>query len=95
MFSPRVDACLRLFTQPTQDDSGGQLQYKALVEFDRDEFWKVRLILESSQGTGRRIFAGGSDSDRFWKMGPPIFSVAISAGRVPVASRYVTAAKTF
>ena len=33
-----------------QDDGGGQLQYKALVEFDRDEFWRVRLVLESSQG---------------------------------------------
>ena len=35
-----------------QDDSGDQLQYKALVNFDRDEFWRVRLILESSQGGG-------------------------------------------
>jgi hypothetical protein len=35
-----------------QDESGGQLQYKALVDFDRDEFWRVRLLLESSQGRG-------------------------------------------
>lgn len=34
------------------DESGGQLQYKALVDFDRDEFWRVRLILQSSQGQG-------------------------------------------
>lgn len=39
----------------TQDDSGGQLQYKALVEFDRDEFWRVRLIIESSQGRGEEF----------------------------------------
>lgn len=34
------------------DQSGGQLQYKALVEFDRDEYWRVRLVLQSSQGNG-------------------------------------------
>ena len=38
-----------------QDDSGGQLQYKALAQFDRDEFWRVRLILESSQGRGEEF----------------------------------------
>jgi hypothetical protein len=38
-----------------QDYSGGQLQYKAAVEFDRDEFWRVRLILESSQGRGEEF----------------------------------------
>jgi hypothetical protein len=34
------------------DTSGGQLQYKALVEFDRDEYWRVHLTLQSSQGQG-------------------------------------------
>ena len=38
-----------------QVNNGGQLQYKALVEFDRDEFWRVRLILESSQGQGEEF----------------------------------------
>jgi hypothetical protein len=38
-----------------QDDSAGQLQYKALVDFDRDEFWRVRLVLESSQGRGEEF----------------------------------------
>jgi hypothetical protein len=33
-----------------EDNSGGQLQYKAVVQFDRDEFWRVRLILQSSEG---------------------------------------------
>jgi len=33
-----------------RDDSGGQLQYKALVDFDRDEFWRVRLTVQSSAG---------------------------------------------
>jgi len=36
----------------TRDDSGGQLQYKVLADFDRDEFWTVRLTLDSSQGHG-------------------------------------------
>jgi hypothetical protein len=38
-----------------QDTSGGQLQYNAIVEFDRDEFWRVRLVLESSQGRGEEF----------------------------------------
>ena len=38
-----------------QDHSGGQLQYKALVDFDRDEFWRVRLVLQSSQGRGEEF----------------------------------------
>jgi len=37
------------------DKSGGHLQYKALVEFDRDEFWRVRLILASSRGQGEEF----------------------------------------
>jgi hypothetical protein len=35
-----------------RDDSGGQLQYKVLADFDRDEFWTVRLTLDSSRGHG-------------------------------------------
>jgi hypothetical protein len=38
-----------------QDDGGSRLQYKALVEFDRDEFWRVRLVLQSSQGHGEEF----------------------------------------
>ena len=38
-----------------RDDSGGQLAYKASVDFDRDEFWRVRLVLESSQGRGEEF----------------------------------------
>jgi hypothetical protein len=38
-----------------EDDSRGQLQYKAVVEFDRDEFWRVRLVMESSQGRGEEF----------------------------------------
>lgn len=35
----------------TLDDTRGQVEYKSLVQFDRDEFWRVRLIIQSSQGT--------------------------------------------
>jgi hypothetical protein len=38
-----------------RDDSGGQLQYKAVVDFDRDEFWRVRLVLQSSEGAGEEF----------------------------------------
>jgi hypothetical protein len=35
-----------------RDGTRGQVQYKTLTQFDRDEFWRVRLVLESSQGRG-------------------------------------------
>ena len=34
-----------------RDDTRGRIEYKTTAEFDRDEFWRVRLILKSSQGT--------------------------------------------
>jgi hypothetical protein len=34
----------------TRDNLRGQLEYKTSAEFDRDEFWRVRLVLQSSQG---------------------------------------------
>jgi hypothetical protein len=39
----------------TRDDSRGQAQYKALAEFDRDEFWKIRLAITSAQGSGEAL----------------------------------------
>ncbi|MGA2814314.1 MAG: hypothetical protein ABSG16_23190 [Candidatus Acidiferrum sp.] len=33
-------------------DQRGQLEYKTEVQFDRQEFWKVRLILSTSAGGG-------------------------------------------
>lgn len=39
----------------TLEDNRGQVEYKALTEFDRDEFWRVRLVLHSSQGSGEML----------------------------------------
>jgi hypothetical protein len=39
----------------TREDNRGQVEYKALAEFDRDEFWRVRLILQSAQGSGEAL----------------------------------------
>jgi hypothetical protein len=33
-----------------REEDHGQVQYKALVDFDRDDFFRVRLVLEDSQG---------------------------------------------
>jgi hypothetical protein len=38
-----------------RDSTRGQVEYKALAQFDRDEFWRVRLILQSSQGGGEAL----------------------------------------
>jgi hypothetical protein len=34
-----------------RSDSRGQVEYNASAQFDRDEFYRVRLILRSSQGS--------------------------------------------
>jgi hypothetical protein len=39
----------------TREETRGQTEYKALAEFDRDEFWRVRLVLQSSQGSGETL----------------------------------------
>ena len=33
----------------------GQVQYKTEVQFDAQEFWKVRLVLQSSAGNGEAL----------------------------------------
>lgn len=38
-----------------REDNRGQAEYKAIAEFDRDEFWRVRLVLQSSQGSGEML----------------------------------------
>lgn len=38
-----------------RDSTRGQVEYKVLAQFDRDEFWRVRLILHSSQGGGEAL----------------------------------------
>jgi hypothetical protein len=35
-----------------RDGTRGQVDYKTLVQFDRDEFWKVRLVIESARARG-------------------------------------------
>jgi hypothetical protein len=39
----------------TIEDQRGQLEYKTNVDFDQQEFWKVRLILSSSNGGGEAV----------------------------------------
>ncbi len=38
-----------------RDDMRGQVEYKTSAQFDRDEFWRVRIILQSSQGNGEAL----------------------------------------
>jgi hypothetical protein len=38
-----------------RNSTRGQVEYKVLAQFDRDEFWRVRLILQSSQGGGEAL----------------------------------------
>lgn len=38
-----------------RDNSGGLVEYKTSAEFDRDEFWRIRLILQSSEGNGEAL----------------------------------------
>ncbi len=38
-----------------REDLRGQVQYKALVNFDAQETWRVRILLQSAQGSGETI----------------------------------------
>lgn len=40
------------FYKADRDDTRNQVVYKTYADFDRDEFWRVHLVLESSQGSG-------------------------------------------
>lgn len=38
--------------EAVREESGGQVQYKAMVNFDVQELWQVRVILSSAHGSG-------------------------------------------
>ena len=41
---------------PTErDNTRGQVEFKTSAEFDRDEFWRVRLIVQSFAGSGEAL----------------------------------------
>jgi hypothetical protein len=65
--APPNDLTVQLAVQPTsgrlpeatyaavRDDSKVQTQYKAIVHFDAQETWRVRVMLHSSQGSGETV----------------------------------------
>ncbi len=40
------------FYNAERDDVRGEIQYKAFADFDRDEWWRVHLVIESPKGNG-------------------------------------------
>lgn len=38
-----------------REDLSGQVQYKAMVRFDVQEMWRVRVTLQSTQGNGETV----------------------------------------
>lgn len=49
---PETGRLPEVFYNAERDDTRGQVDYKTLADFDRDEFWRVHLVLQSSQGGG-------------------------------------------
>jgi hypothetical protein len=43
------------FYEAERVKSRGQAQFNAMAEFDRQELWRVRLVIQSSQGGGEAI----------------------------------------
>lgn len=39
----------------TRENTRGQVEYKALAQFDRDEFWRIRVVMQSSQGKAEAL----------------------------------------
>ena len=52
---PESGRLLEVVYAATREDNRGQVEYKALAEFDRDEFWRIRLVLQSAQGSGEML----------------------------------------
>ena len=40
------------FYKADRDDTRNLVEYRAYAAFDRDEFWRVHLVIESAQGNG-------------------------------------------
>jgi len=40
------------FYNAGRDETSNQVQYTTYADFDRDEFWRVHLVIESSEGNG-------------------------------------------
>lgn len=65
--APPNDLTVQVAVQPTsgrlpeatyaavREDLKGQVQYKTMVNFDAQETWRVRVSLQSSQGSGETI----------------------------------------
>jgi hypothetical protein len=49
---PESGRLAEVFYNAEHDDTRGQIEFKTFADFDRDEFWRVHLVLESSQGSG-------------------------------------------
>jgi hypothetical protein len=49
---PESNRLPEIFYSADRDDTRNQVQYKALANFDRDEFYRVHLVIESAQGHG-------------------------------------------
>ena len=71
----------------TRENNRGQVEYKALTEFDRDEFWRVRLVLQSVSGQRRDAVESGSHASGLRTMGSSVVPFTVSCGRVFVVSR--------
>ena len=40
------------FFKADRDDTRNLVEYRTYADFDRDEFWRVHLVIESSEGNG-------------------------------------------
>ena len=48
---PESDRLAEVIYPAAREDSRGQLEYDVSAQFDRDEFYRVRLVLHGAQGT--------------------------------------------
>lgn len=49
---PESNRYAETFFNADRDDTRNQVVYKALADFDRDEFYRVHLVIESAEGQG-------------------------------------------
>ena len=52
---PTTSRLAEVFYSAERESLRGQVQYKALVQFDAQELWRVRVRVQSAQGSGEAL----------------------------------------
>ena len=67
------------FFKADRDDTRNLVEYRTYANFDRDEFWRVHLVIESSEGNGEAFSRVEATPTLMGKFGLVFFSLPFVA----------------